>query len=290
VKRIFVRGISRSGGTLMTTVIDAHPDIAMCYEIYQHLLEPAESSERSVELLREGLRKAGRKGPSIGDSKLHRFANRVLRGGTEPRALLELIEKHCAGGRSFDTFEDRMRLMEDIALDKMRREGKTGYGMKIASVYDELHAMHPDAYFLFMLRDGRDVAASRKKVGDFKQSTDEIALAWVRQIRKFRKFAEREGVKGMMVRYEHLASDPEDELRGIIDFLELPWTDDLLSFHKKDLSIYRNPTGHLSADAVSKPISTASVHRWRKDLTPAEIETFESVAGEQLEAAGYERS
>ena len=35
----FVRGMSRSGGTLMATVIDAHPDVAMSYELYPQLLE-----------------------------------------------------------------------------------------------------------------------------------------------------------------------------------------------------------------------------------------------------------
>ena len=37
---IFVRGLSRSGGTLMVTILDAHPDLAMSYELYPSLLEP----------------------------------------------------------------------------------------------------------------------------------------------------------------------------------------------------------------------------------------------------------
>ena len=36
---IFIRGLSRSGGTLMVTLLDAHPDIAMSYELYPQMLE-----------------------------------------------------------------------------------------------------------------------------------------------------------------------------------------------------------------------------------------------------------
>ena len=35
---IFVRGMSRSGGTLVVTLLDAHPDVAMSYELYPNVL------------------------------------------------------------------------------------------------------------------------------------------------------------------------------------------------------------------------------------------------------------
>ena len=74
------------------------------------------------------------------------------------------------------------------------------------------------------------------------------------------------------------------------DFLELPWDDQLLSFHNQDLTIYRKETGHLSAAQVNQPINTQSVGRWQNDLSAAEIDEFETVAGSALVDFGYKRS
>jgi len=51
MKQIFVRGLSRSGGTLMVTVLDAHPKVAMSYEIYEHLLAPSDEGHDKLESL-----------------------------------------------------------------------------------------------------------------------------------------------------------------------------------------------------------------------------------------------
>ena len=37
-------------------------------------------------------------------------------------------------------------------------------------------------------------------------------------------------------------------------------------------------------------ITTAAVGKWRTELTPRQIEVFESVAGDELRALGYETS
>jgi hypothetical protein len=170
----------------------------------------------------------------------------------------------------------------------MRREGKQHWGSKIAPVYRDLVELYPDAYILFMLRDGRDIAASRKNVGDFNQSIEEVALSWCNQIKKFQQWADEAGGRARIVSYEKLTADPQGELQGIMAFLDLPWDDTVMSFHDQDLTIYRNPAGHLSADQIQKPIFASSVHRWKRDLTGAEIDVFESIAGDTLEDFGYE--
>lgn len=50
---IFVRGYSRSGGTLMVTILDAHPDIAMSYELYPNLLISKNGTDIELDLLLE---------------------------------------------------------------------------------------------------------------------------------------------------------------------------------------------------------------------------------------------
>lgn len=289
---IFVRGLSRSGGTLMATVLDAHPDVAMCYEIYEHLLAPGDDGADKAETLRAGLAGARgwRKTPKLEDRPLQTFTSRVLRGGVDAKGLLELLEAHLDAGLRFDDFQSRMRFVERIATEKARREGKRRWGAKIASVYDALAAMYPDAGFLFMLRDGRDIAASRQSVGQFGQEPAEVARTWAKQIDLFQAFAEGFGPRARLVRYERLTEDPRAELEPTFRALDLAWDDRALAFHEQDLTLFRNPAGHLSADQLTRPINASSVGRWRSELSEAEVQAFEAIAGDALEAFGYRRA
>lgn len=299
MKRVFVRGMSRSGGTLMATVLDAHRDIAMCYEVYEHLLAPPENVDgesdavqRDIELIRDAMGgfalTKNRKLKKIEDGNLQKFVFRAMRAGIEPETLVELMKEHQARGGDFQTFDARMNFIERIGLAKAKREGKNNWGTKIGGICEQLHALWPDSYFLFMLRDGRDVAASRRSVGEFAQGVEHIAGAWRDQIRNFRKFADRPGVNAHIVHYETLTTDPRSELERITTFLGLPWDDRLMSFHDQDLTIYKNPTGHLSRDQVSRPINTTSVGRWKRDLSAEEVAVFEAKAGDLLAELGYE--
>ena len=296
MKRIFVRGMSRSGGTLMATVLDAHPDVAMSYEIYQNLLAPADENDDQAPCLLKELQAATKRiiasrkpvYARIEDPKVRTFAARAGRAGVEPPALLRLLKRHIADGYKLSCFRDRMLFIERIAREKMRREGKQHWGSKIAPIYRDLVELYPDAYILFMLRDGRDIAASRKNVGNFAQPIQEIAGSWCNQIKKFKQWAGEAGGRARIVSYEKLTADPHGELQGIMAFLDLPWDDTVMSFHDQDLTIYRNPTGHLSADQIKKPIFASSVRRWKRDLTGAAIDVFESIAGDTLEELGYE--
>ena len=84
--------MSRSGGTLMATVLDAHRDIAMCYEVYEHLLAPPEGDvgkvdgvRRCVELLGEAMSgfslRKNSKLTKITDGNLQKFVFRAMRAG-----------------------------------------------------------------------------------------------------------------------------------------------------------------------------------------------------------------
>jgi hypothetical protein len=296
MKQIFVRGLSRSGGTLMVTVLDAHPHVAMSYEIYEHLLAPSEeaSAPDKLELLCGAKTKRTllfkKSASKVEDKQLQTFISRAQRSGIEPETLAEFARQHQSKGLGFGTFRERMLFIELITTEKMHRQGKQHWGTKSDSSYEDLLQMYPGAYFLFMQRDGRDMASSRKLVGNFSQTVEHIAETWLQQVTRFQKFAKRPGVQARMVNYERLTSEPEQELRGIMQFLGLPWDDRLLNFHDEDLTIYQNPMGHLSAEQINKPINSSSVGRWKRDLTADEIAAFESIAGSLLLELGYETS
>jgi len=292
---IFVRGLSRSGGTLMATILDAHPDIAMSYETYEHLLMSSDGSTFELGEIADQVRLAsggalkrsfGRRGKQL-DPNIKKFVGRAERSGINADGLIALLEEHFATGAVLATRTDRIRFVERLTKAKMQAEGKTRWGAKIVSTYDEFDSIYSDAKYLFMLRDGRDVAASRKMVGEFGQSIEHIADGWCRQIQKFEKFAEKAEGRAFFVSYEGLARNPVEELHELMRKLELEWSDRLISYHSLNLSIHRNATGHLSGDQVKGPISTESIGRWKRDLEETEASRFQDVAEDVLKQYGY---
>ena len=56
VGHVFTCGMSRSGTTLLTTILDSHPDISMGYELLPHELPP---TAQLIELIRSAREEAG---------------------------------------------------------------------------------------------------------------------------------------------------------------------------------------------------------------------------------------
>ena len=61
------------------------------------------------------------------------------------------------------------------------------------------------------------------------------------------------------LRYETMVTDNETEIRKLLDYCELPFHENCLTFHKSERSI-RTP----SASQVRQPIYTTSIDRWKR--------------------------
>ncbi len=168
-------------------------------------------------------------------------------------------------------------------------EGKTRWGDKtpayIAHV-DRLASIWPDARFVVLVRDGRDVAQSLMGVPFGPNNAWAAARSWATAIRNGRDAAGRYPGRVLEVRYEDLVANPEVEVQAICDFLALGYSPEMLAIEKTDRSkVVEDQAGWFTN--VWSGITTAAVGKWRTDLTPREVETFESVAGDELRALGY---
>jgi hypothetical protein len=61
------------------------------------------------------------------------------------------------------------------------------------------------------------------------------------------------------IAYEDIASDFSTQARRLIDYLELPWEDSCLDFHRQDAAVTT-----ASAVQVREPVHTRSIGRWRR--------------------------
>jgi hypothetical protein len=280
---IFVHHISRSGGTLTVTMLDAHPDVAMSYEIYPHLLERPNVSgdfiRHVIGLLEDG-KKLKRIADMIGERDFGYFLRCVPRSGLKARDFLSILREHLDQGMTFDTPGERLRLIERCAVRKMKAVGKTRWGVKASGRYDEYLALWPHAHFVNITRDGRDVLASTLNTGNFNKDAKQVGQGWANSIAGFDKLLARQDVSAYRIIYEELAQNPEKVARELCLALDLEYTPEMLRFHEMDLTIHH--TRHISGPRISKPVDTTQIGRWRKDLNEEQLSQFYAAAREKM--------
>jgi hypothetical protein len=289
-KPIFLRAIPRSGGTLLATLFDAHQDIAMSYEIYENYLsdkhgnplEPQQilgwfehivsNSKDDVQWIKQ-----------LPDNNLRVFLFRARRGGLSVIEILEILKNFVGTGNSFETSAGRLYFIEALMQKKAQKYGKSVWGGKTQADLYKLHDRHPDACFFIMRRDPRDMYASMQNKGSFKYTATEAAILWKERILEFRKFVASCSPKAMEVCYEDLATRPEDVLTKICRLLEIEYDPAMLDFHKQDLTLFKNPHGHLSSEQLKQGLNTQSIGRWKTDLGVEDADIIMAIAGDLID-------
>ena len=81
------------------------------------------------------------------------------------------------------------------------------------------------------------------------------------------------------IRYEQLVTSPEKTIRPLFEHIGESWEPDVLRFHEQN-----NPDVY---EQVYRPISDASVGKWKRGLSRNEKDTVKQVAGDLLIDLGY---
>lgn len=151
-----------------------------------------------------------------------------------------------------------------------------------------LVSIFPDAQFVHLIRDGRDVALSAAaKWGRQRRYMDSMYLLknWVRHVEQGRAAGRSLGSgQYLEIRYETLVQQPKPVVERLCDFLGEAFHPSMLD-HTRLARRQIMPGGHTE---VWQPISAASVGRWRSDLRPFDQKVADRVAGSLLTTLGYE--
>jgi Sulfotransferase family len=152
---------------------------------------------------------------------------------------------------------------------------------------DELAAVWPDARFVVLVRDGRDVALSVMRVPFGANNVWAAARSWAAGIRLGLDAERRHAGRVLTVRYEDLVTAPDQTVAGICEFLGLQYAPDMLAIEQTDpAKIDKDQSGWFTG--VWAGINASAVGKWQRELTPDDQRVFTSVAGAELEAVGYD--
>ena len=284
----FVVGLTRSGTTLLRMMLDAHRELTVPPET--HFVPD--------------LIKAARAGGDA-DALLAAVAsNRTWAdfGIAEPelRRRFEAITPGDAG--------EAVRAFFDAYAE---RQGKPRWGDKTPAYMLSVQRIGralPEARFIHLIRDGRDVALSQSaRALNEQPPVAEQAARWVKRIGKSREQAAAlVGARYVEARYEDLVRDPEPTLRRICEFIDLDFDPGMLSYHERAAERLAEMSGELRAEGghatqeagyrvanhepTTKPPDPSKLDKWRRAMTAADVAAYEEVAGEMLTDLGYELS
>lgn len=172
------------------------------------------------------------------------------------------------------------------------RFGKTRWGDKrpgYHSYISMIQRMFPDAQFVHIVRDGRDAVASMKfgPSWDRSISTYRRVVAWMEAIEHTRE-AQRtlRSDSYYELQYEKLVTEPEKELRQLVDFVGEPFDDAMLNPQSVAGQVVPEHKTHHAR--THEPVSTSSIGRFHERLELWELQLCEAVMGERLQEFGYE--
>jgi hypothetical protein len=254
---LFIIGPPRSGTTLLTKVLNAHPQIMLTYESAVFLL---------LNKLIEDAR-VGEKAGFFYGKEYHEEWSQFL--AEHAQALIE-------------GFYARV-------LHIQNRQEIRYWGDKHPhheACMDFLDRLYPAARYIYILRDPRDTACSIAAMN--KISFVEALDIWKRISTDYEDaliFLSPEQVYG--VRYEQIVEDYTGRIDDILQWLQVPASAELQTFLEKyrEFDVHRLAAG----DRQKKDFTRQSVGRWQQELSDQDKAWADDLVGDFLDRYGYPR-
>ncbi|NQY97378.1 MAG: sulfotransferase [Henriciella sp.] len=202
----------------------------------------------------------------------------------EIESLNPFSEQACALARSQQT----VHALIDLFYAFMTHEhGYTAARWGDKTPWNTVHLKHivktyPDAYYLYLKRDGRDVVASQMKsdMRDFENS----AQRWIDANASCRRHLKRARRTHLEIAYEDLVTDPESVFRSIFAWADLEFAPEHLTKVPEKLGDVGRHAHHA---AVTQPITARSIGKWQESLTADAFDHLPPAFSEMMQTLGY---
>lgn len=273
---VFLFGFERSGTTLLTMMIGAHPrlscplsvtgtwwDYAARLSEFGDLATPEDCARLSV-ALSENARLKLWNVP---------FDPAAIASAARPGNYADIV----------DGFHDAAA----------QAEGKPRWvNMDIATLFrlEEVVQLFPNARFVQIIRDGRDVALSFKGYRYGGLNALEVAERWsVATVTADRIGAALGPQRYMRLAYEDLILRSEETLDRFCDFIGESYDPAMLRY-AEDVARKVPDDKRDLWPVLDRPPQSDKVRRWEREMPASERYVIEEAAGEALARFGYERS
>lgn len=142
--------------------------------------------------------------------------------------------------------------------------------------------------YIYIYRDGRDVASSFKKAPIGEKHIYNIAKQWNEDQRKCLEIKKStKDFNFFSVKYEDLLSDPALIINNFCKKYGLSYNKKFLNYYKSKESKKASTSGGLWRN-LSKPLIRNNKNKYKSELSTNEILIFESINKKELQKLGYE--
>ena len=267
----------RSGSNLITKILDAHSEV--CGPSPTHLTRTGGLNlYRYGDLLREENWKT-----LVSDS-VNLVQNKIA--VWESKVEEEELHKEVKD-RRFSEIVRYIYEKEASAQGKKRLFVKENHTHSYISF---LLSHFPEARFLWMVRDPRDMALTWKEAGTAQGGVKSGAKMWFHdQSESLKAYGFlRDTGRIMRIRFEDLLSKTESTVRGVCDFLDLRFEPGMLEFHQQSNTAV-NSNRLTSWRDLQKPVLKNNFNLFRDRLSEAENRYVELLCAEEMDIFGYSR-
>lgn len=280
---IFIIGNPRSGTTMFRLMLTCHPNICIPPEcgwligLYPKWSNRCISNKQEVNDFIKDIQN-----PSVRKFETWALDIKQLKNGLIPLSYKEIISH-----------------IYQLYI-KQHQPNKTRWGDKnnfFLHHIDTIDKLFPDALFIHLVRDGRDVACSYRDLKNIKGKyaprlpfvIGDIAHRWKDNLEIIHKsLGDIDYRRSIILRYEDLVSNPESNLKMICDFIDEPFSLEMLKFSEYNKSKKLEPDEMMKWKEFTKePLTCSRVNRWKKELTNEEQELFSFIARKTLVRYGY---
>jgi hypothetical protein len=266
---LLILGVRRSGTTLLRVMLDRSSELAVPDESY-FIPQLADRHRRPLDVDRfvDDLRRL----PTLRE------------WGLAPEDVRARIRPGSTLGKGIAA----------VYAAYAEREGKQRWGDKTPMYMQHLtllERLFPNALYIHLIRDGRDAAVSflnmpRAVVTEtwaHPRTVLGFACQWRTEVAAARALGRRVGAERYLeVRYETFVQESEAGLRRICEFAGLPYEPAMLDY-SGSVDLLAKP----HQQSLSRP-PTPGLRDWRRQMAPADVGAFESIAGDLLAELGYD--
>ena len=274
-RMVFVVGVGRSGTSLLQAMLNAHPDI--CF--------PPETAFLRRFLGKPILENCFKRGGVEAVMALLKADERVGRlglGEPQTRAIVESADRNAFGRSVY------LELLKAYA----RHRNKTRFlGDKDPRCIEHIpliQKLFPAAFLIHILRDPRDVLASKKKAAWSRDRSSYYHLfANKVQFAMGRKQGPRLlGNRYLEVRYEDLIQDPEKALTSICRMLDTPFSSQMLAFSESGKTLVSERELSWKKETLG-PLLKQNRNKWKDQLSPWETVLAERLCRQAMATGRY---
>ncbi|TVR80156.1 MAG: sulfotransferase [Rhodospirillales bacterium] len=271
---VFMFGFERSGTTLLTMMVGAHPEIAVPFSVTGLWYRYARQVESGQ--------------PALVNGGIEALIDRIV---AEERIQLwdtRLSRDDVLAVLAGTTFADVVRAFHLAYAAKCGKPYWANMDIGTLDHMDVPNRWFPDAKFIHIVRDGRDVALSNQTMPYGPGNLSEVAVAWERRLfLNLNMAAMIDPARYLVIRYEDLILRAEATLQQLCAFIGVAYAPAMLTYPDQVDGRVPSEKRWLWPALASAP-DASKVGQWKAQMSRTERDLFENLAGTMLERLGYE--